>query len=156
MNDRQALSSENRFQNPRRGWNPQPSDDRWDALTIELPRLSWRAKVQIRLISDLSKSHYMLIMIWNLYFRGERAWRYLEMIKELSLSSIPGKTIYDPQTRIEPTTFLMTGNGGGSNERCGFDPDRIPKHRFEVTTWCPFNRHLNRRCLGFYCWRIAN
>ena len=28
--------------------NPQPSDDRWSALTIELSRLRWWAKVQVR------------------------------------------------------------------------------------------------------------
>ena len=71
------------------------------------------------------------------------------MIKELSSSSIPRKTISEPQTGIEHTTFLMTGKGGGFNKRCGFDPDKTPKHRFEVTTWCPFNTPLNRRCLGF-------
>ena len=32
---------------PRRGPNPQPSDDRWDALTIEPPWLRWWAKVQV-------------------------------------------------------------------------------------------------------------
>ena len=36
MNDRQALSSEKRFLSPRRGSNPQPSHDRWDAVTIHM------------------------------------------------------------------------------------------------------------------------
>ena len=36
------------FLSPGRGSNPQPSDDRLDDLTIELPRLRWWAKVQIR------------------------------------------------------------------------------------------------------------
>ena len=35
---------------PRRGLNPQPSDDRLDDLTTELPRLRWWAKVQIQYI----------------------------------------------------------------------------------------------------------
>ena len=39
MNDRQALYSKKRFLSLRLGSNPQPSDHRWDALTIELPRL---------------------------------------------------------------------------------------------------------------------
>ena len=44
-NVRQAFSSEKLFLSPRRGSNPQPSDDRWDALTIKLPRHRWRAMV---------------------------------------------------------------------------------------------------------------
>ena len=47
MNIYQALSSEKRFLSPRQGSNPQPSDDQWDALIIELPRLKWWAKVQV-------------------------------------------------------------------------------------------------------------
>ena len=64
MNVRQALSSEKRFLSPRRGSNPQPSDD-GETLTIELPKLRWWAKVQVRHLCDLSGSHYMLIM-WHL------------------------------------------------------------------------------------------
>ena len=33
-----------RFLSPKRGSNPQPSDDRCDALTIDLPRLRWWAR----------------------------------------------------------------------------------------------------------------
>ena len=62
INVRQALSMEKRFLSPRRGSNPQPSDDRWDALTIELPRVRWWAKVHVRHMCDLSGSHYLLIM----------------------------------------------------------------------------------------------
>ena len=42
MKDCQALYSENDFWAP--VGNSQPSDDRWDALSIELPRLRWRAR----------------------------------------------------------------------------------------------------------------
>ena len=45
MNDRQACTQKT-ILNSRRGSNPQPTDDRWDALTIEIPRLRWWAKVQ--------------------------------------------------------------------------------------------------------------
>ena len=37
LRDRQALTSEKRFLSPERGLKPQLSDDRWGALTIELP-----------------------------------------------------------------------------------------------------------------------
>ena len=67
MNVRQALSSEKWFLSPRQRSNPRPSDDRWDALTIELPRLRWRAKVQVRHMCDLSSSHDMLIMLLMRY-----------------------------------------------------------------------------------------
>ena len=39
MNVRQALTSQKRFLSPRQESHPQPSDDRRDAQTIELPRL---------------------------------------------------------------------------------------------------------------------
>ena len=65
MNVRQALSSEKRFLSPRQGLNPQPSDDRWDALTIDLPRLRWWAKVQVWHVCGLSRSHCMLKLWWN-------------------------------------------------------------------------------------------
>ena len=57
LNVRQILSSEKRFLIPRRRSNLQPSDDRWDALTIELPRLRWWAKVEVRHKCDLSGNH---------------------------------------------------------------------------------------------------
>ena len=42
MNDRQALPSEKRFLSPRRGSNPQPSDDRWhENLHLSSPSESW-------------------------------------------------------------------------------------------------------------------
>ena len=64
MNVCQALSSEKRFLSPRRGSNPQLSDDQGDGLTIELPRLRWRAKVPVRPVCDLNGSHDMLIIAW--------------------------------------------------------------------------------------------
>ena len=39
MNVHQALITERQFLSSRQGSNPQPSDDRWDAVTIDLPRL---------------------------------------------------------------------------------------------------------------------
>ena len=54
-----------RYLSPRRGSNPQPFDDRWDAVTIELPRLRWWAKVQVRYMIDLSGSHDMLMLWWD-------------------------------------------------------------------------------------------
>ena len=63
MNVRQALTPEKRFLSPRRGSNLQPSDDRWDALTIGLPRLRWRAQEQFRHMCRLVGSHEILIMI---------------------------------------------------------------------------------------------
>ena len=44
---------------PYTGTEPQSCDDQWDALTIELPRLKWRAKVQVRHMCDLSSCHDM-------------------------------------------------------------------------------------------------
>ena len=46
---------------PKRGSNPQSPDDRWDAPTIELPKLRRRAKVQVRNVRDLRGSHDILI-----------------------------------------------------------------------------------------------
>ena len=68
-----------RFLSRSRGSNPQPSDDRWDALTIELPTLIWWAKVQVWHMCDLSGSHYMLMM-WSMryIFWIVGAWRYFE------------------------------------------------------------------------------
>ena len=37
-----------RFLSPRRGSNPQPSDDRWDSLIIELPRVRWWILMMVR------------------------------------------------------------------------------------------------------------
>ena len=45
------------FLSPRLGSNPQPSDDQQYAPTIELPRLRWWAKVQVRHMCGLSGSH---------------------------------------------------------------------------------------------------
>ena len=67
MNVRQTLSSEKRFLSPRQGSKPQPSDDRWDAPTIELPRLRWWAKVQVQHMCDLRGSHYLLIR-WSMRY----------------------------------------------------------------------------------------
>ena len=47
MNIHQALSLKEQFLRPRQGSKPQPSVDRWDTLTIELPRLRWWANVQL-------------------------------------------------------------------------------------------------------------
>ena len=68
MNVRQALPSEKRFLSPRRGSNAQPSDDQWDALTIELSRLRWWTKVQVQHKFDLSRSQYMrdILQLWEL------------------------------------------------------------------------------------------
>ena len=82
MNHRQALFSNKLFLSSRRGSNPHPSGERWDALTIELPRLRWQAKVQVRpftLARHLSlKSNFYLSspsyvklvpsrLMWNLH-----------------------------------------------------------------------------------------
>ena len=45
--------------------NTQPSDDRWDAPTTELPRLRWCAKVQVRPICYLCGSHDRLLILSN-------------------------------------------------------------------------------------------
>ena len=61
------LTSEKRFLSSRHKWNPQPSDDQRDALTIELLRLRWQAEVQVPHASMccLSGSHDMLITIMS-------------------------------------------------------------------------------------------
>ena len=51
LNVRQPRISGKRFLSPRRGSNLQPSNDPCDTLTIKLPRLRWRAKVQVQLTS---------------------------------------------------------------------------------------------------------
>ena len=56
------LSSEKRFVSPRKGPNPQPSDDWWDALTTELPKLRWRAMVRVQHMWCLCSSYDMLII----------------------------------------------------------------------------------------------
>ena len=63
MNVRQALTPEKQFPSPRRGWNPQPSDDRWVTPIIDLPRLRWRVNVQVGQMRYPSGSCDMLIMI---------------------------------------------------------------------------------------------
>ena len=59
------------FLNPRRESNPQPSDLRWDALTIELPGLRWQREghdmylfvsaTHVLLNSSLDMSVYLII-----------------------------------------------------------------------------------------------
>ena len=73
MNVREALSS------AKRESNPQP-DNRWDVLTIELPRLRWWAKVEVRHVCGLSGRHYMLLimLLMRYIFWKCGAWRYLE------------------------------------------------------------------------------
>ena len=56
------LSSKNLFLSPIQGSNLQPSDDRWDALIIELLRLRWWAKVQVRHMCYPCASHSVIIM----------------------------------------------------------------------------------------------
>ena len=84
----------NNFWIPRREWNPQPSDDWWDALTIEIPRVRRWVKLQARHTYDLSWSHYMLLRlrvrrVWRIFYTSSR---YLEMFscqpKPLTVASI--------------------------------------------------------------------
>ena len=77
------------FLSPRRGSNPQPSDDRLDALTIELPRLRWWAKVQIRYIYmwDLSGSHYTLILYIYLNIFKLSCFSNIKQLQSLSMYS---------------------------------------------------------------------
>ena len=87
MNVLQALSPEKRFLSPRRGLNPQFSGDRWDAPTIELWRLRWWTEVQVWHMCDLSRSHYMLIMImmryifelWELRYTLNERWTLVKL-----------------------------------------------------------------------------
>ena len=59
------LTSEKRFFNLKRRSNPQPSDDRWDALTIKQPKLRCWAKVQVRYMCCLCGSLDMLTIQLN-------------------------------------------------------------------------------------------
>ena len=99
-----SLRRKKRFLRPRRGSNPQPFDGQWDALTIELPRLRWRANVKVRHAYCLSSSHDISILLntlWffecgnceNVLFRSENIflrliWAWRTFIHEYSLSSL--------------------------------------------------------------------
>ena len=71
MNDFQAPSSEKRFVSPRQGSNPQPSNDWWDALTIEPPGLRGRAKVQVWHVRPKRKPLYVNNDIDEIYILKE-------------------------------------------------------------------------------------
>ena len=89
----QLRISGKRFLSPRRMSNPQRPDDRWDALTNELPRLRRGAKVQIRRIYMHGRPIY--VVIWSL-----TAFSLLSVILNLSYILIKQSTIWKPGERI--------------------------------------------------------
>ena len=96
MNVCQALTSKKSFLSPRGESNPQPYDDRWDVVTIELPRLRKWAKEQVRHICDLSGSHYMLmliILLMRYICKKCRSWEISWMMDERSSNFYLRKTI---------------------------------------------------------------
>ena len=134
MNDRQALFSEKRFLSPRRGSNLQPSDDRWDAQTIELPKLRWWAKVHVSHMCDLSGSHYMLIMILMIFIYFEKCvWELGDIVIYLEISLSLGSSIVTMSQQ--------------SSSSCGFDPRLELRNR----AWRPFIYHLIIRLWRQYC-----
>ena len=87
---------------PRRGSNPQHADNRWDGLTIELPRLRWWARCKFDIFVLSNRSHYKIIMIYTVYdFRNVRAWIYLKR-DERSSSSILRKWFLSPRRGSNP------------------------------------------------------
>ena len=97
-----------------RGLNPQPSEGRWEALTIELPRLRWGAKQQVRHMCDLSGSHFkpwkaMLLMKFIFW---KCACRTCTLAHHLNLCS------------------SMVRASHRSSESCRFDPRLSLRNRF--------------------------
>ena len=107
MNDRQALPLEKRLQSPRLGSNPQPSDDWCAALTIELPRLRWWPKVQVRHVWPKWKSLYVND-INEICLKSVTAWRYLDRIDERSSSSILRKQFLSARRGSNPQPQMVT------------------------------------------------
>ena len=90
----------------RRGSGLQSSDDRWDALIIEVSRPRWWTKMQVQHMCDLSGSHWMLIVLLMGYiFSKCGSLEISSMIDERSSSSMFRQTTFEPQTGIEPATF---------------------------------------------------
>ena len=149
MNVRQALYSEKRFLSPRMRSNPQPSDDQQDAVTIELPRLRWRAKVQFRHMWDLSGRHFTFITIliicilemWELGGILNDRWTFV--------NSNLRKTISEPQMGIKVATFWWPVRHCNhwttkiqKSDGCGFDPRLGLRNRFsEDKAWRTFIYH---------------
>ena len=61
------ILSEKRIPSPRQGSTPQASNNQWDALTIELPRLRWKAKVLIRYNTCCPCSSHQMFMLMHIY-----------------------------------------------------------------------------------------
>ena len=128
MNVCQALTAEKRFLSPRRGPNLQPSDDQWDALTIELPRLQWWAQVQCK-ISPRSYVYciYWLDIILNILWLLVGQHKY-------------GTCILAHHLRVGSS---MVRTSHRSSEGCEFDPRLALRNCFsEVRAWWTFIYHL--------------
>ena len=76
INNGQAHSTGKRFLSSRRGLSLQPPDDEWEAQTIDLRRLRWRAGMQVQHTPCQYGSCDLLIMIFNeIYVTYVGAWR---------------------------------------------------------------------------------
>ena len=96
--------SKKRFLIPREGSNLQPSDNEWDPLTIQLPRLTWQVKVQVRHMYDLSGRHDTSMFL-N---------RYMLEILTADLTTPLRKTVYKGKS----TGINFTRKGQGTCSFC--------------------------------------
>ena len=87
------------FLSSRRESNPQPSNLRWDALTIELPGLRWQREGH-----DISICQYILLT--NIYvWRWLAAWWIKGKLFATQALVQTQKIVSEPQTGIELATF---------------------------------------------------
>ena len=87
---------------PGRGLNDNLTTD--ETLIIELPRLKWWAKVQVRHMCCLS-STYVELVSSTVDTRNVGACRYSWMFVGCSITSYRKKTISELQTAIKPSAF---------------------------------------------------
>ena len=127
-----SITKKKRFLSPRRGSSPQPSDDWWDALTIELSILRWQTNMQVRDMCDLSGSHNMLIMLLIRYI----FWKYgsleISWIIYLQICRTCTFACYLGLGHSVVTASHQSSEGCGFDLRLGlwnrFSEDRVYRH----------------------------
>ena len=96
VNDRWTIfklySQKNDLWAPDRDRILQPSDDRWDALTIELPRLRWWALMQVYVLPKWKPLHVNNVTMRYIFWKC-RSLEIPWMRDERSLSSVLRTTI---------------------------------------------------------------
>ena len=103
------------FLSPRRGSNPQPSDLRWDALTIELPGLRWQRE-----------GHDMCRIFISLYRRRPSqnpVTEYIEINQKSDSLSAPLKSmssLMSPRASHRRNQYVILASCPGSFYRRAF------------------------------------